>query len=337
MRAKCCRLLGSTSARSEDKARYIRPICSNAWSSYRSSVIIAGSENIAAEVFVFDDVFKFGAHVVGIHAHGFLRHVGCLEGDVFEQPLQHGMQSPGADVLATPVDLGGHAGKLGDGVVPEFDGHALGGHQGHVLASQGVARLREDALEVLFGQVLQLDADGQAALQFGDKVGRLGDVESARGDEKDVVGADRAIFRGDGRTLDDRQDVALHALARYVRSAAGGRPAGRPGDLIYLVHADDAALLGAVNGVAHQGVTIYQALGLFLGKDLLRLGDGHLALLVLLGQEAPQRLHVHAHLLDALRREDLHERHALRLFDHDLDLLAVPSAGSHLLADALPD
>src|SRR4030095_12280534 len=41
-------------------------------------------------------------------------------------------------------------------------------------------------------------------------------VERARGDEQDVVGFNHAVARGDRRALDQRQEVALHALARDV-------------------------------------------------------------------------------------------------------------------------
>jgi hypothetical protein len=58
-------------------------------------------------------------------------------------------------------------------------------------------------------------------------------MERARGDEEDVVGADRAILGVDGRSLDDRQQVALYALARDV-GAVGGLAAG---DLVDLVDA----------------------------------------------------------------------------------------------------
>ena len=67
--------------------------------------------------------------------------------------------------------------------------------------------------EVLLGQRLQLDADRQAALQLGQHVARLGEVERARADEQHVVGLHRAVLGGDGGAFDQRQQVALHAFA----------------------------------------------------------------------------------------------------------------------------
>ena len=45
-------------------------------------------------------------------------------------------------------------------------------------------------------------------------------MEGAGGDEQDVVGLDRAVLGVDGRPLDDRQEVALDALAGDVGARA---------------------------------------------------------------------------------------------------------------------
>src|SRR3546814_5516585 len=63
------------------------------------------------------------------------------------------------------------------------------------------------------GQALQLDADRQAALQFGQQVARLGHREGAGRDEQDMVCFYSPVFRVDDSALDQRQQVALHALA----------------------------------------------------------------------------------------------------------------------------
>ena len=41
-------------------------------------------------------------------------------------------------------------------------------------------------------------------------------MERAAGDEQDVVGLDHAVLGGDGGAFDQRQQVALHALARHI-------------------------------------------------------------------------------------------------------------------------
>src|SRR5206468_10892766 len=101
------------------------------------------------------------------------------------------------------------------------------------------ARRRQDADEILLCQRFELDADWQAALELGQQVGGLGDVERARGNEQYVVRLQRTVFGRDRRSLDQRQEVALHALAAD-RSAA--HVADR--DLVDLVDEDDSVGLG---------------------------------------------------------------------------------------------
>ena len=163
--------------------------------------------------------------------------VGGIEADVLEHALEDRVQPAGADVLGRPVDLEGQVGHGFDGVAGEFERDSLGAEQGLVLAEQRGPRLAEDPGEVVAGQVVHLDADREPALELGHQVRRLGAVERAGGDEQDVVGLDRPVLGVDGRPLDDRQQVALHALARDVRAA---RRALVAGDLVDLVDEDDA-------------------------------------------------------------------------------------------------
>ena len=105
-------------------------------------------------------------------------------------------------------------------------------------------RLGEDADEVFDGERVQLDADGEAALQFGNQVAGLGDVEGAGGDEEDVVGAHHAVAGVDGGAFDDGQDVALHAFAGDVGAVA----AFASGDFVDFVEEDDAGVFDALDG-----------------------------------------------------------------------------------------
>ena len=63
-----------------------------------------------------------------------------------------------------------------------------------------------------FGEGVEAHANREPSLQLGQQVGGLADVEGARTDEQDVIGLDRSVARADGRALDQRQQVALHAL-----------------------------------------------------------------------------------------------------------------------------
>ena len=122
----------------------------------------------------------------------------------------------------------------------ELERHAFGREQQRVLLDEAGVGLGQDRLEVVDRQRPELDADRKAPLQLGDQVARLGEVEGARGDEQDVVGLDHAVLGVDGRALDQRQQVALHALARDV----GALRLGARRDLVDLVDEDDAVLLG---------------------------------------------------------------------------------------------
>ena len=113
---------------------------------------------------------------------------------------------------------------------------------------------------------LELHPDGEAALQLGDEVRRLADVECAGGDEQHVVGLHRAVLGGDGAALDDGQDVALHALAAHVGAAAASRTLAA-GDLVDLVDEDDAGGLGAEQRLAVDPVLVHQPAGLLLGQE----------------------------------------------------------------------
>ena len=112
---------------------------------------------------------------------------------------------------------------------------------------------------------LQLDADRQAALQLGQQVRGLGHVERARGDEQDVVGLHRAVLGRDGGALDQRQQVALHALARHV----GADAALARGDLVDLVEEDDAVLLDRLDRFLHQLVAVEQLVGFLVDQELV--------------------------------------------------------------------
>jgi hypothetical protein len=111
---------------------------------------------------------------------------------------------------------------------------------------------------------VELHPDREAALELGDQVRRLADVEGAGGEEEDVVGAHHAVLGRDRRPLDDRQQVPLHPLAGDVRPAA----AFAPGDLVDLVEEDDAALLHPVAGLPGHLLAVDQLVGLLLDEDL---------------------------------------------------------------------
>src|SRR6266404_4243160 len=98
-------------------------------------------------------------------------------------------------------------------------------------------------------------------------------MERAGGDEQNMIGAHHAIARIDRRALDDRQNVALHTLARDVRAVAGFAA----GNLIDLVEKDYAGRFDALQRCARHRVHVDEPLFLFLHQIIHRFVDAHLA------------------------------------------------------------
>ena len=108
-----------------------------------------------------------------------------------------------------------------------------------VLLDQARFRLAQDAAEIVACQRLQFHPDGQAPLQLRQEVGGLRHMERAGRDEKNMIGLHRPVFRADRRPFDERQKIALHALAADIGADALRARA----DLVDLVEEDDAVVL----------------------------------------------------------------------------------------------
>src|SRR5688572_1183172 len=137
------------------------------------------SERIAAQILVLDDAGERLAHVGGVDGQLDPGHIRGLERHLVEQPLEDGLQPPRADVLGTRVHLRRQPGDLLDRLGREAQGDALGREERRVLLGQRVLGLGQDAHEVGLGEALELDPNGEAALQLGQQVRRLGGVERA--------------------------------------------------------------------------------------------------------------------------------------------------------------
>jgi len=164
------------------------------------------------------------------------------------------------------VDAEGEAGDFFERIGSEFEFYAFGFQQACTAASAtnfGSVRMRTKSSMV---SDWQFDADGKPALQFGDEVARLRDVECARGDEQDVVGADHAVARVDGGAFDDRKDVALYAF----RAKRRGRAAFAAGDFVDFIQEDDAGVFHAVDGGARDLLHVDEALFFFLKLNTRR-------------------------------------------------------------------
>ena len=104
----------------------------------------------------------------------------------------------------------------------------------------------------------------------------LREVERAARDEEDVVGPHHAVARRDRRALDERQEVALHALARDV----GAVQLGAARDLVDLVEEHDAVLLDVRERARLQVFVVHQTGGLLVAEEPQRFADLELAQLL---------------------------------------------------------
>src|SRR6185437_1680143 len=154
-------------------------------------------------------------------------------------------------------------------------------------------------------------------------------MEGARGNEEDVVGLDRAVLGRDRGALDQRQQVALYALAGNIAADAAVADA----DLVDLVQEHDAVVLDRVDRFLRQLLTVEQLVGFLVDQDLVRALD-----------RQPPRLGAAAELAEDIAdgdRAHLCARHARNL-EHrkaaaaglrlDLDFLVVELAGAELAA-----
>src|SRR4030095_17184701 len=107
----------------------------------------------------------------------------------------------------------------------------LGFEQSRVLLDERVLGLRQDADKVFFTQRPQFHTDRKPALKLRNQIRRPRSVKGPGGDKKYVISLDHAILRVHGGAFDNRQQISLTPLRRYIR------PMGRfpAGDLVDLV------------------------------------------------------------------------------------------------------
>ncbi|MNO80688.1 hypothetical protein D3C76_719020 [compost metagenome] len=239
------------------------------------------------------------------------------------------MQAAGTDVLGLLVDLVGNFGQALDTVGEELDVQPFGLEQRLVLLGQRSVRFLQDALEVFRGQSLEFDTDRQTALQLRHQVARFAQVERTRSDEQDMVGLDHAQFGVDGAAFDQRQQVALNALAGHI----GAADVAALGHFVDFVDEHDTVLFNRFQGLGLELFFVDQAARFFLADHLQRFLDLELARLALaLAHVGEQVLQLVGHLFHARRRGNL-DAHGIRHFD--LDFLVVQLAFAQALAEQL--
>jgi len=146
-----------------------------------------------------------------------------------------------------------------------------------------------------------------------------------------VVGLHRPVLGSDGRALDQRQQVALHALARDVRADRLLATC----HLVDLVDEDDAVLLGVGERLDLELVLVDELAGLLVGEELQGLAHLHLAGAGAVAAEVLEhRLQLLLHLFHSRRRHDLDAGRQATQLDLDLAIveLLLPQHLAELLA-----
>src|SRR6476469_4276632 len=254
--------------------------------------------------------------------------VGGVEGDVVKNALHHRGEAARADILDIGVHLDGDVGDSVDRVRGELEIDAFGLHQRDVLPDEAVLWLGKDAAEIVAHERAKLDADRQPALQLGQKVRRLRRMKRAGGDEQHMVGLHRTVFGADRGALDQRQEIALHALAAHIGADALGARA----DLVDLVEEHDAVVLDVADRFLHGGVVVDQLVRLFRQQDIETVAHGDAARLGALAERLAEHVAQIDHAdLAAWHAGNLEGWHAgAGIGDLDLDLAVGALLGIQL-------
>ena len=117
------------------------------------------------------------------------------------------------------IDFLGESGNFLKTVISKAQAHILRVQKSGILLCQGIVGFLEDAEEFIASESVQFHAQGKTALQFGNKVTGLAEMECPGRDEQDVVGVHDTVLGVDRTALDNGQKVALHALAGHIGAA----------------------------------------------------------------------------------------------------------------------
>ena len=145
-----------------------------------------------------------------------------------------------------------------------------------------IFRLRKNLYKILFGQAFQLYSNRESALKLRNQIRYFGNMKSACSNKEHIVRLYGAVFSHYRASLDNRQDISLHAFARYIRTAAHCFS----GYLIYLIEEDYAVLLRTFYSYIRDLIHVYHALRFFLLEYLSRFVYGELFSLCVARQNA---------------------------------------------------
>src|SRR5262249_28043757 len=145
----------------------------------RSGVVgeVHALEYIARQVLVLNDFGEALPDVGSVDPNGFIGHLRSAKGHIIQEPLENGVQSPRTDVLRPAVHQLRRSGNLHNRLVVELETDSLSCQERGVLPNQRVLWLAQNPYQVLAGKCLELHPNGESALQLGNQIRWLGDVE----------------------------------------------------------------------------------------------------------------------------------------------------------------
>src|SRR5579885_1281169 len=147
-----------------------------------------------------------------------------------------------------------------------------------------------------------------------------------------MVGLDRPVFGADGGTLDQGQEIALHALTGDV----GADPLGARADLVDLIDEHDAVVLDALDRFLNDRVVVDQLVALFAHENVKGVAHGDAARLGALAERLAENVGQIDHAdLAAGHAGNLEGGHGRHVGDLNFDLLVVELAGAELLAEGV--
>src|SRR5258705_13066409 len=88
-----------------------------------------------------------------------------------------------------------------------------------------------------------------------------------------MVGLHWPVFGADGGALDERQEIALNALAAHIGADALGAGA----DLVDLVEKDDAVILDVLDRLLHDHVVVDELVGFLAEQNVEAVAHGDAA------------------------------------------------------------
>ena len=141
-------------------------------------------------------------------------------------------------------------------------------------------------------------------------------MKRTAGNKQNIVGLDVAVLGVDGASLDNRQNIALYALARYIGTVAIGFAC----NLVHFVDKNHTVVFSAAKSFAFNAVKIDKFFALFRCKDFECFGNRDSTLFCLFRQHIAENA---SEIYLACTRLQFHGFGNVRNLNFDVHLVKV--------------